>query len=198
VPIFLRHDRDADGKVKQLSEKGAQAELRQLRSLVVLDLCEDLVRLLLADHDPTEGHVAHLVSQLTEEEAWPEDLSRAQRAHPELADRVYGLRMQIRQAREVTAHSFRHALGTTLLEETSDLAAVQDLLGHADPGTTRRYSAGIHSNPLERRAAAAGASGGAEEVVERWISRQWPQGVVDLFRWTSRVLHRSFNDVDER
>jgi site-specific recombinase XerD len=140
APIFLRHDRGAGGKAKRLSEKGAQAEIRRLRSLVVLDLCEELVRLLLADHDPTEGHVAHLAGRLAEDDAWPEQLSQAQRAHPELTDQVYGLRMQIRQAREVTAHSFRHALGTKLLEETGDLAAVQDLLGHADPGTTRRYS----------------------------------------------------------
>jgi site-specific recombinase XerD len=146
--IFLRHDRDAGGKAKHLSEKGSQAELRRLRSLVVLDLCEDLVQLLLVDHDPMEGHVAHLAGRLAEDDVWPEELSRAQRACPDLTDQVYGLRMQVRQAREVTAQSFRHAFETTLLEETGDLAAVQDLLEHADPGTTRRYSAGIHSIPL--------------------------------------------------
>ena len=27
-----------------------------------------------------------------------------------------------------------------MLEETGDLAAAQDLLGHADPSTTRRYA----------------------------------------------------------
>jgi site-specific recombinase XerD len=140
APIFLRHDRGAGSKIKRISEKGAQAVLRRLRSLVVLDLCEDLVRLLLTSRDPMEDHIAHLAGKLAEDDAWPEGLSRAQRDHPELTDEVYALRMQIRQAREVTAHSFRHALGTTLLEETGDLAAVQDLLGHADPGTTRRYS----------------------------------------------------------
>jgi site-specific recombinase XerD len=128
-----------------------RAELRRLRNVALLEtLISTGARIgeavglnvgdLLDDHDLAEGHVAHLAGRLAEDDAWPEELSQAQRAHPELTDQVYGLRMKIRQAREVTAHSFRHALGTKLLEETGDLAAVQELLGHADPGTTRRYS----------------------------------------------------------
>jgi site-specific recombinase XerD len=139
-PIFLRHDRGAGDKIKRLSETGAQREIRRLRSQVVLDLCEDLVRLLLADHDPTEDHVAHLAARIGEDEAWPEQLAIAQHAHPELADQVYRLRMYIRQARETTAHSFRHAFATKVLSNTGDLAATQDLMGHASPDTTRRYA----------------------------------------------------------
>ncbi|MCS6963425.1 MAG: tyrosine-type recombinase/integrase, partial [Thermoflexus sp.] len=34
----------------------------------------------------------------------------------------------------------RHYFATRVLEATGDLAAVQDLLGHASPTTTRRYA----------------------------------------------------------
>ena len=39
-----------------------------------------------------------------------------------------------------TPHSFRHAFATRMLRETGNLALVQDLLGHADPKTTRVYA----------------------------------------------------------
>lgn len=39
-----------------------------------------------------------------------------------------------------TAHNLRHAIGTQLLDETGDLALVQDFLGHASPDTTRIYA----------------------------------------------------------
>jgi site-specific recombinase XerD len=34
----------------------------------------------------------------------------------------------------------RHYFGTKMLDETGDLALVQDLLGHASPQTTRIYT----------------------------------------------------------
>ena len=40
----------------------------------------------------------------------------------------------------VTPHGLRHAFGTIAYEATGDLAAVQDLLGHASPETTRIYA----------------------------------------------------------
>lgn len=40
----------------------------------------------------------------------------------------------------VTPHRLRHAFGVRVLETTGDLAATQDLLGHASPATTRIYA----------------------------------------------------------
>ena len=40
----------------------------------------------------------------------------------------------------ITPHKFRHWVATRLLAETGDLAATQDLLGHASPTTTRIYA----------------------------------------------------------
>ena len=40
----------------------------------------------------------------------------------------------------MTPHSLRHAFATRVLEATSDLAMVQDMLGHASPETTRIYA----------------------------------------------------------
>lgn len=40
----------------------------------------------------------------------------------------------------VTPHSFRHAFAVKMLEETGNLALVQDLLGHSSPETTRVYA----------------------------------------------------------
>lgn len=42
--------------------------------------------------------------------------------------------------KHVTPHSFRHAFATKVLDKTGDLAAVQDLLGHESPETTRIYA----------------------------------------------------------
>jgi site-specific recombinase XerD len=39
-----------------------------------------------------------------------------------------------------TPHALRHAFATRVLDATSDLAVVQDLLGHASPTTTRVYA----------------------------------------------------------
>lgn len=53
------------------------------------------------------------------------------------------LRQYVRKAGlqgRVTAHRFRHSFATTVLEKTGDLAATQDLLGHASPATTRIYA----------------------------------------------------------
>jgi len=40
----------------------------------------------------------------------------------------------------MTPYSLRHALATRVLDATSDLALVQDMLGHSSPVTTRIYA----------------------------------------------------------
>jgi site-specific recombinase XerD len=40
----------------------------------------------------------------------------------------------------ITPHKFRHWFATKMLATTGDLAATQDLLGHANPATTRIYA----------------------------------------------------------
>ncbi len=44
------------------------------------------------------------------------------------------------EEKRITPHSMRHYFGTKMLDETGDLALVQDLLGHASPQTTRVYT----------------------------------------------------------
>ncbi len=41
---------------------------------------------------------------------------------------------------KLSPHSFRHAFATKLLNETGDLALVQDMMGHESPETTRVYA----------------------------------------------------------
>ena len=44
-----------------------------------------------------------------------------------------------RLATRVTCHSFRHSVGTYLLESGADIPTVQELLGHDDVRTTMQY-----------------------------------------------------------
>lgn len=55
-----------------------------------------------------------------------------------------------------TMHKLRHRAGTKWLDETENLAVVQDLLGHADPKTTRAYT-----RPNARRMREAVVNGAA-------------------------------------
>jgi site-specific recombinase XerD len=45
----------------------------------------------------------------------------------------------------VTPHSLRHTAATLALDANAPLRDVQDMLGHADPRTTRRYDRGRHN-----------------------------------------------------
>ncbi|WP_068923837.1 tyrosine-type recombinase/integrase [Planobispora rosea] len=53
----------------------------------------------------------------------------------------------------VSPHSLRHTIATYLLDAGEELHVVQDLLGHADPRTTRRYDrarGALHRSPAYR------------------------------------------------
>jgi integrase len=53
---------------------------------------------------------------------------------------------------KATIHTLRHTFATWFLDQTGDLATAQDLMGHADPSTTR-----IYTRLLGNRAAGKGA-----------------------------------------
>lgn len=54
--------------------------------------------------------------------------------------RVYAIAREAGVGERVNPHRWRHTFATAALE-SGNLAAVQDVLGHADPATTRRYAA---------------------------------------------------------
>jgi integrase len=53
-----------------------------------------------------------------------------------------GLRERTGQAKVVTPHTLRHTAASLMYDETRDLRAVQEQLGHASPATTQRYDRG--------------------------------------------------------
>jgi len=59
----------------------------------------------------------------------------------------------------IVPHRWRHTCATAALHGTHDLAAVQDMLGHADPSTTRKYTEMISAR-LRSAVDAAAAYGG--------------------------------------
>jgi site-specific recombinase XerD len=63
----------------------------------------------------------------------------------------------------MTPHSLRHAFATKLLEATSDLAVVQDMLGHSSPVTTRIYAKVSSKRMRDAHRAAFGYRGADDE-----------------------------------
>jgi site-specific recombinase XerD len=53
---------------------------------------------------------------------------------------LWGLVEEAELEAHITPHKFRHWFATRMLSATGDLAATQDLLGHANPATTRIYA----------------------------------------------------------
>lgn len=140
TPVFQRHDRGVGNAVKRLNAVGAQAEIRRLRGLAVRKLHHDLIRLLLPNCSVEAEQRLVTALETAADDALPPELAEALRAQPAKSEEAYQLRMLIREIKSLTAHTFRHAMASLLLDKTGDLAATQDILGHADPRTTRRYA----------------------------------------------------------
>jgi integrase/recombinase XerD len=70
------------------------------------------------------------------------------------------LRERSGKAKVVTPHTLRHTAASLMYDETRDLRAVQEQLGHASPATTQRYDRG-------RRKEAAAAIAAADRAIGR-------------------------------
>jgi len=81
--------------------------------------------------------------------------------HGHLSPRWVGTLLARLLPGDYTMHKLRHRAGTKWYDESGDLAAVQDLLGHADPKTTRTY---VQVNARRLRAVVEGPGAGSTAV----------------------------------
>ena len=58
----------------------------------------------------------------------------------DVAEAVAHLADLLEPASQITAHSLRHYAASRILERSENLAATQDILGHASTDTTRVYA----------------------------------------------------------
>ena len=71
---------------------------------------------------------------------------------------------------KATPHHFRHLKASTLLNRGADLSQVQDVLGHADPSTTKQIYA--HYTPKKLRAVVLEYSASPAELVAEFEAEE--------------------------
>jgi integrase/recombinase XerC len=119
----------------------ADVDLRR-RTVTVLGKGAKVRRLPLGDPACTavSEYLAHARSMLVTESTPALFVNaRGRRLTPRDARRILA-RFPLPDGRTLHPHALRHAFATHLLEGGADLRAVQELLGHADVGTTQIYT----------------------------------------------------------